>query len=149
MAGLLLGAILSDTMNFTSPTTTEMDIKIAKELEIIAKTNSNDLYVAIVKHGNSLLNRRSIDILYEDKSEFDAVKKSIKMALEDNCKTKGLDLMICLMTDIYGAGSYVLAAGNKNDIIHLIFNDYKEDKMIGKLVSRKKQLLPKIIEVLS
>ena len=169
LAGLLLGAILSDTMNFTSPTTTELDIRTAKILEDISGEKSDELYEEVAKHSDSLLNRRSIDVLYEDYKEFVingfkvgisqatcknseeyfAVKDSIKSALEDNCKTASLDLMICMMTDVYGAGSYVLAAGNKHDTVHQLYSDYDEDKMVSKLVSRKKQMLPSIIEALS
>ena len=169
LAGLLLGAILSDTMNFTSPTTTEIDVRTAKILEDISGEEANELYEEMAKHGDSLLNRRSIDVLYEDykefvingfkvgisqatckdSDEFYAVKDSIKTALEDNCKTATLDLMICMMTDIYGAGSYVLAAGNKHDIVYELYNDYEENKLVSKLVSRKKQMLPSIIEALS
>ena len=169
LAGLLLGAILSDTMNFTSPTTTEIDVRTAKILEDISGEEANELYEEMAKHGDSLLNRRSIDVLYEDykefvingfkvgisqatckdSDEFYAVKDSIKTALEDNCKTATLDLMICMMTDIYGAGSYVLAAGNKHDIVYELYNDYDENKLVSKLVSRKKQMLPSIIEALS
>ena len=57
--------------------------------------------------------------------------------------------MLCMMTDNYGSGSYLLYAGDKSDCMTLIFNDYDEDKLISKLVSRKKQLLPKVIEALS
>ena len=169
MAGLLLGAILSDTMNFTSPTTTSLDIEVSKELENISGVKSDELYGEIVKHGESLLNRKSIDILYEDYKEFEingfkigisqatckdsdeyfAVKDSIKNALEDSYKTASLDLMLCMMTDTYGAGSYLLAAGNKKSILRLMYPEYNEDKLVSKLVSRKKQLLPNIIEVLS
>ena len=169
LAGLLLGAILSDTMNFTSPTTTEIDVRTAKILEDISGEEANELYEEMAKHGDSLLNRRSIDVLYEDykefvingfkvgisqatckdSDEFYAVRDSIKTALEDNCKTATLDLMICMMTDIYGAGSYVLAAGNKHDIVYELYNDYDENKLVSKLVSRKKQMLPSIIEALS
>ncbi len=169
MAGLLLGAILSDTMNFTSPTTTSLDVEMAKKLEEISGVDSNELYEGIVSHGDSLLNRRTVDVLYEDYKEFVingfkvgisqatiknndeyfAVKDSIKSTLDDTSKTSNLDLMICMMTDIYGAGSYVLASGNKHDVVKLMYPDYDENKMVSKLVSRKKQMLPGIIEVLS
>ena len=169
MAGLLLGAILSDTMNFTSPTTTSLDIELASKLEEVSGVKSDELYEQIVKHGESLLNRKSIDILYEDYKEFDisgfkigisqatckdsdeyfAVKDSIKTSLEDNCKTASLDLMLCMMTDTYGAGSFLLAAGNKKDVLKLMYPEHSEDKLVSKLVSRKKQLLPDLIEVLS
>ena len=169
MAGLLLGAILSDTMDFTSPTTTTLDIEIASKLEKLSGIKANELYEGIVSHGDSLLDRRTVDVLYEDYKEFVingfkvgisqatiknndeyfAVKEAIKSTLADTCKTSGLDLMICMMTDIYGAGSFVLASGNKHDALNMMYPDYNEDKMVGKLVSRKKQMLPSIIEVLS
>ena len=57
--------------------------------------------------------------------------------------------MICMMTDVYGAGSYVLAAGSKSETVYQLYSDYDEDKLVSKLVSRKKQMLPNIIEALS
>ncbi|MDO4499976.1 MAG: putative manganese-dependent inorganic diphosphatase [Erysipelotrichaceae bacterium] len=169
MAGLLLGAILADTMNFNSPTTTHYDIDIAKKLEEISGVNADELYSNLVKHGESLMNRKSIDILYEDYKEFDvsghkfgicqatcrdeeeflAIKESLLKTLEEVCATKNFDLIIAMMTDTYGSGSYLMAGGPRKALIEEMYPEREDNFFVSKVVSRKKQLLPRIIEVLS
>ncbi len=169
LAGLLLGAVLSDTMNFKSPTTTILDKKVAAELEKISGVNGDELYKEIVKHGKPLSNRRSIDILYDDYKSYDinglkvgisqatckdkeellSVKDSLKIAMEEACKTRDLDLIICMLTDPNGSGSYLLSCGDKENIIEEMYPNRKENNFVVRLMSRKKQLLPEVIKVLS
>ena len=169
LAGILLGAVLSDTLNLNSPTTTSVDKEVAEKLEKICGINGNMLYEEIVKHGESLQSKKSIDILYDDykeysingkkvgiaqaickdEEEFLAVKDAIDIALEEACKSKQSDLLICMLTIPTGAGSYLISKGNSANVIEEIYPDKKDNFFISKLVSRKKQLLPKIIEVLS
>ena len=169
LAGLLLGAILSDTMNFKSPTTTPLDKETAKKLEKISGVNGNELYNGIIKHAESLENRKSIDILYDDyknydvngvkigisqatckdEEEYKAVKDSLVSAMEEACKSRGLDLMICMLTDPNGSGSYLITSGERKDVINEMYPNRKENDFVSKLMSRKKQLLPEVIKVLS
>ena len=169
LAGLLLGAILADTLNLNSPTTTSIDKEIAKKLEKISDVNGKKLYEEMLKHGESLQSKKSIDILYDDykeyningnkigiaqaicksKDEYLAVKDAIEVALEEACKSKQSDLLICMLTNPTGSGSYLIAKGNKANIIEEIYPDRRENFFISKLMSRKKQLLPDIIRELS
>lgn len=169
LAGLLLGAILSDTMNFKSPTTTILDKEIASKLEKISKVNSDELYKEIVKHGQSLGSRKTIDILYDDYKNYDIngikigisqatckdeeeylqVKDSLDITMLEACKTRGLDLMICMLTDPNGRGSYLITSGERKELISGIYPDRKENNFVSKLMSRKKQLLPEVIKALS
>lgn len=169
LAGLMLGAILSDTLNFMSPTTTDLDKEMANKLEKISKVKSNELYKEIVKHAKSLTSRKNIDILYDDyknyevngvkigisqapckdEAEFNSVKDSLLTVMDEALKTRNLDLIICMLTDPNGRGSYLLIAGDKKDIINEMYPNRLKDDFIPKLMSRKKQLLPEVIKVLS
>ncbi|MBR2577927.1 MAG: putative manganese-dependent inorganic diphosphatase [Erysipelotrichaceae bacterium] len=169
MAGLLLGAILSDTMNFMSPTTTELDIQTAKKLEKLSGVNSDELYGEIIRHGESLSSRKSIDILYDDyknydingikvgisqaackdEEEYKAVKEQLTAAMEEACKSRGLDIMMCMLTDPTGSGSYLLSCGDRQEVIYEMYPGRRDDEFVKKLMSRKKQLLPELIRALS
>lgn len=169
LAGILLGAILSDTLNFLSPATTEVDKEIAIKLEKLSGVNKDELYKEIIKHEESIQSKRSIDILYDDYKEYEingnklgiaqatckdekeflAVKDALYNALQDACKSKRFDLMICMLTNPNGAGSYLIACGDKDSIIEEMYPNRKENNFVSKLMSRKKQLLPNIIKVLS
>ncbi|MBR3228142.1 MAG: putative manganese-dependent inorganic diphosphatase [Erysipelotrichaceae bacterium] len=169
LAAIMLGAILSDTMNFNSPTTTDLDRETAVRLEMVSGLKSDELYKEIIKHAESLQNRRSIDILYDDYKSFDifgnkvgisqatckdagefaAVKDLLIAAMDEALKTRGLDLIICMLTDPSGSGSYLLARGERKDIINEMYPNHREDGFVNNLMSRKKQLLPAVIKALS
>ena len=165
LAGLLLGAIVSDTMNFRSPTTTSLDIATKEKLEKIAKVSADELSKGLIEHSASLLNKRNIEIVYDDfkefnidgnkvglsqavcksKEEYDALKSNLAKYMEDACKSGGYDLMAIMLTNPNGSGSYVLAAGSRKEIVKSAFSLDKSGFVNG-LVSRKKQLLPGLIE---
>ncbi|MBR5341885.1 MAG: putative manganese-dependent inorganic diphosphatase [Erysipelotrichaceae bacterium] len=167
LAGILLGAIVSDTMNFKSPTTTALDIETAKKLEKICGCKAEELSKGLIDHSESLLNKRFIEIVYNDfkefniegnkvgltqavcksKSEYDALKVNLGKYLEDSCKTGGYDLMVSMLTNPNGTGSFVLAAGSRRRVVNEAFTIDK-DGFVSGLVSRKKQLLPGLISAL-
>lgn len=164
LAGLLLGAIVSDTMNFKSPTTTDIDIQTAKKLEKISGVKANDLSKGMVEHSESLLSKRIIDIVYNDfkefniddnkvgltqtvcksKDEYEKIKIDLQKYMEDSCKTGGYDLMVAMLTNPNGSGSYYISVGPRKDVADKAFKIDKNGFVSG-LVSRKKQLLPGII----
>ena len=165
LAGLLLGAIISDTMNFKSPTTTPLDIDVAKKLEKISGVNINELSKRMIEHNESLLNKRHIEIVYNDfkefniegnkvglaqavcksKDEYEKLKDDLQKYLDDACKSGGYDLMVAMLTNPNGSGSYLIYSGDKKAVIKDCFVLNKES-FVRDLVSRKKQLLPGIIE---
>jgi manganese-dependent inorganic pyrophosphatase len=168
LAGLLLGAIVSDTMNFRSPTTTSIDIETAKKLEEYSGIKAEDISKGLIEHSESLLNKRYIEIVYNDfkefniegnkvgltqavcksKEEYDALKSPLGKYLEDSCKTGGYDLMAAMLTNPNGSGSYILSAGARRNVVKSAF-DIDKDGFVEGLVSRKKQLLPGIINALN
>ena len=169
MASILLGAIISDTMNFKSPTTTNVDIEIKEKLEKIAKLHANDLSKEMIANSESILSKRMIEIVYNDfkefnydsnrigvaqdicksKQEYNALKNNLKQYLVDACKTNNYDLLVVMLTNPNGSGSYLIYAGNKSNIIERIYSNSTKDGFVEKLVSRKKQLLPFILKELN
>ncbi len=167
LAGIMLGAIVSDTMNFRSPTTTQIDIETAKKLEAICGVSASDLSKGMIEHSESLLNKRHIEIVYNDfkefniegnkvglsqavcksKEEYDALKNDLAKYMEDSCKTGSYDLMAIMLTNPNGSGSYVLSAGARKRVVREVFTINKDGFVEG-LVSRKKQLLPGLISAL-
>ena len=168
LAGLLLGALVSDTMNLKSPTTTLIDIDIAKKLEKISGVKANELSKEMIKHTDSLLSKRLIQIVYDDfkefnfdgvkvglaqslcksSDEFNTIKKELQQYLNDCAKSGSYDLMIIMLTNPNGSGSYVLSAGDKEHLLNEMFSNKIKNDYVSGLVSRKKQLLPKVIKCL-
>ena len=166
LAGLLLGAIVSDTMNLKSPTTTKTDIEMVRKLEKISGISGNDLSKEMIKHTDSLLSKRFIQIVYDDfkefnfdgikvglaqslcksSGEFETIRKDLQQYLNDCAKSGSYDLMIIMLTNPNGSGSYVLAAGEKAYLLEEMFTKRINNNYVGGLVSRKKQLLPKVIK---
>lgn len=166
LAGLMLGAIISDTMNFKSPTTTKTDLEITKKLEKISGIKSNSLSKEMIKHTESLLSKRFIQIVYDDfkefnfdgvkvglaqaacksREEFNAIKNELQLYLNDSSKTGSYELMIMMLTNPNGSGSYLLAAGNKAYMLDDMFGKKMVNNFVSGLVSRKKQLLPRVIK---
>ena len=164
LAGLLLGAVLSDTMNFKSPTTTAVDIEAAKKLVKISGVDPDELFRSIIEHADSLLGKRLIEIVYNDfkefsidgnrvglsqavcksKEEYHKLKDDLQKYLDDSCKSGGYDLMAIMLTLANGSGSYVLSAGHRKSVVKDGFKR-NEEGFVNGLVSRKKQLLPGII----
>ena len=167
LAGLLLGAILSDTMNFKSPTTTSVDIEAAGKLARISGVDPDELFRSIIEHADSLLGKRLIEIVYNDfkefsidgnrvglsqavcksRDEYHKLKDDLQRYLDDSCKSGGYDLMAIMLTLANGSGSYVLSAGHRKQVVKDGFKRNEEGFVTG-LVSRKKQLLPGIIAAL-
>ena len=168
MAGLLLGGIVADTMNFKSPTTTKIDIETAKKLEKLSGCKAEELQEAFIKQSESLLNKRAKDIVYDDFKEFDlgeykvglsqaicksadeykSIRSSVSQYVDEIVNVGGYDLFVIMLTDPNGSGSYIIYSGRKQDVIAKIFPKMTVNHFVNHLISRKKQLLPLLIEEL-
>ena len=169
MAGLLLGGIIADTLNFKSPTTTKIDIEMAKRLEKMAEVTIKEISEGLINASESILNKRNIEIVYNDfkefeihnlriglsqtqiknKDEFFKVKDKMSEYLNEVCAMQKYDLLGVMFTMQNGSGSYFLEAGDHKGTIVKAFSDIiKEDSYAPEVVSRKKQVLPAIIAYL-
>ncbi len=169
VAGLLLSAILSDTLNFQSPTCTSRDIETAKRLGPIADVDIGDLAIKIINAGSTLLGKTPDEIIESDLKEFVLGKFRIGIGqvysidsenlsdmqaellsrMEYTCGKKGLSLLMLLVTDLKSGGSRVLLAGERQDIF---FRAYAVEPTGGTIflpgvLSRKKQVVPLIMSL--
>ncbi|ADG13329.1 DHHA2 domain protein [Methanocaldococcus infernus ME] len=164
LAGLLLSAILSDTVLFKSPTTTELDKEMAKKLaEIAGVKDIESLGLEILKAKSVVSKMEPEEIIKMDFkdfnfngkkvgigqveiidiSEIEDKKKRIKELLEEKLKSEGYDLILFMITDIMKEGSEILVIGNK-EMFEKAFNVKLENNSIflPGVMSRKKQVVP-------
>ncbi len=169
IAGLLLSAILSDTLLFTSPTCTDKDKIAAEKLSKIAKVNVDEYGHEMMKAGSSIEGMDIKDLVYNDFKTYNLSGKqigisqittmdfeSIESKLEEivdylNTKNEnGYDLAVMFVTDIIKNGSYIIYNDSSSDIIKESFHlkNIKQGIFVKDLVSRKKQMLPNILETM-
>ena len=160
---LLLSAIVSDTLLFKSPTCTDEDVQIAKELAEIAEVDVEKYGLDMLKAGTDLSDKSVKELLTMDAKEFtmgnakveiaqinavdiDAIyEKQAELEAEINniIEEKGLDLFLLAVTDIIHSNSEVLALGNASKNVEDAFNVQLElnRALLKGVVSRKKQIV--------
>lgn len=169
MAGLMLSAILSDTLLLKSVTTTDYDKKAVEALSKIAEVNIEEYGHEMIKAGFSIKGKKIEELLEEDIKTFRVNDKMVginqifTMDYEEIAKDKDefiekindlasgkFDMVITLVTDIEKNGSYVFFDEKSENLVKDIFNDYDfvEGTYIQDLLSRKKQVVPNVMEVL-
>ena len=170
IAGLMLSGIISDTLLFRSPTTTGKDKEAVFDLADIAKVDYESYGMEMLKAGSSLKNKTKEEVLYTDFKNFNVNNSKIGigqiLTLSPNDVLDELDeyvklvnevaehndnLIIALfVTDIIKNGSYIIYNETARDILDNCFdiNDLKEGAFIPECVSRKKQIIPNIIDFL-
>jgi manganese-dependent inorganic pyrophosphatase len=170
LAGILVSAILSDTVVFKSATTTADDIKIAKQLAKIAKiSNLKTFGIEIKKQKASLKGMTAKQILNSDYKVFDAGGKKfavgqievvelkeaksrapeiLKEMEEANLK-EGLAFTVLMITDIINCASELLVAGDASAVEKAFSKTCDNNCVyIKNMMSRKKDLLPSLLKSL-
>lgn len=168
IAGLMLSAIISDTLLFKSPTCTQKDIDVANELANIAKINVSEYGMEMLKAGTDLSDYSAEELICIDSKEFEANGLKVQVAqvntacIDDVLKNKeeienamkafmeknSIDIFMLAITDIIESNSEAIVLGNRTDIIEKGFNVKLEDNtaFLPGVVSRKKQIIPVIME---
>lgn len=162
IAGLLLSAILSDTLIFKSPTTTELDKQAALTLAEIAKVDYEKYGMEMFKAGTSLEGFSIEQIVNMDFKEFNISNKKVGigqvMTLDiDSVLSKKeqflayinsteFDILILAVTDIINEGSYLIYKGEDKVISEAFDVDATQGIFVEGIVSRKKQLVPKLTD---
>ncbi|MCI9279771.1 MAG: putative manganese-dependent inorganic diphosphatase [Bacilli bacterium] len=169
MAGLMLSAILSDTLLLKSVTTTDLDRKVVEELANIAEVDIQKYGHDMVKAGFSIKGKKAEELLEEDiktfrvKDKFVGISQiftmdydDIKADMEnfinkiDDLASSKFDMVITLITDIEKNGSYIFYDRKSENVVRAVLNNetFKQGDYIQDLLSRKKQLVPNVMEVL-
>ena len=171
IAGILLGAVVSDTLLFKSPTCTPTDTKIARKLAKIAQVDIQEFAMDMFKAGTSLAGKTVEEIFNQDFKKFlfengtvgvgqvntmdiegfaeykaEMLEYMTKFAQDNN-----LDFVALLLTDVINANSEIFAAGPKAYLVEQAFNIKLNDSQatLKGVISRKKQVVPAITAVMS
>jgi manganese-dependent inorganic pyrophosphatase len=163
IAGILLSSILSDTVIFKSPTTTEKDRQMAEKLNKILKIDLEEFGKEIKKAGMDL-DKPAKELILRDFKEFvfdnkkfgigqieiveietflNERKQEINKAMEQVKKDNNYDCLIFAVTDILKEGSELFVKGEEEKIEKIFNVKLKEESTwIAGLMSRKKQIVP-------
>ena len=166
IAGLMLSAIISDTLLFKSPTCTQQDIDAAHELAQIAGVDIDVYGLEMLKAGADLSKKTAEQLISLDAKEFPMGSSKVEIAqvntvdvndvfarraeLETLINTrideKGLDLFVFVVTNILTNDSTILTLGQELNKVEQAFNvtlDNNTATLKG-VVSRKKQIVPNL-----
>lgn len=171
MAGLMLSAIISDTLLFKSPTCTEHDVNACKYLADIAGVNLREYGLELLKAGTNLSSKTEYQILNMDMKVFeldkgrfgiaqvntvneeDLLSKKDKFIVEIDKMLKDLNLegFMFVITNILTNDSVAIVRGNKVDILESAFDKKAVDDVftLPGVVSRKKQIVPPLTKAAS
>ncbi|WP_440619606.1 manganese-dependent inorganic pyrophosphatase [Bacillus subtilis] len=171
IAGLMLSAIISDSLLFKSPTCTDQDVAAAKELAEIAGVDAEEYGLNMLKAGADLSKKTVEELISLDAKEFTLGSKKVEIAqvntvdIEDVKKRqaeleaviskvvaeKNLDLFLLVITDILENDSLALAIGNEAAKVEKAFNVTLENNtaLLKGVVSRKKQIVPVLTDAMA
>ncbi|AEF93850.1 Inorganic diphosphatase [Desulfotomaculum nigrificans CO-1-SRB] len=170
IAGILLAGIISDTLFFKSPTTTQMDRQAVDELNLVLNLNLDNFAMQMFKVGTSLEGNSIEEIFYKDFKQFDlegykvGIGQVFTLDIEDvfnrkeqfiefvhkTHENKGYFLTLLVITDILKEGSYLIFRCENNSFISVAFNvEPTQGIFVPGIVSRKKQVVPQILDAIN
>ena len=170
IAGLMLSALISDSLLFKSPTCTDEDVAAANELAKIAEVDANQYGLAMLKAGADLSDKTVEQLITLDAKNFDMGDKKVKIAqvnavdtndvlsqqkqieeaIEAVIAKENLDLFLFVVTDILTNDSVGIALGKMSNAVEKAFNvglDNHTATLKG-VVSRKKQIVPVLTDTI-
>ena len=169
-AGLMLSAIISDTLLFKSPTCTQCDAKAGKELAEIVGVDLKEYGLEMLKAGTALGDKSEAELLNMDMkifeidgekigvaqvntvNEAEVLERKEKLLAEiDNIIAKeGLKFFMLAITNILTNDSTALVSGNGNDVIEKAFGEKVDSNLVTLkgVVSRKKQIIPPLTKAI-
>lgn len=169
LAGLMLSAIVSDTLLLKSPTTTDDDRKALEELAKIANIDVETYGLEMLKAGTDLSSKSELELVDGDAKSFDMGGKTIRIGqvntvdlddvfsreaalvktMEEENQKNGYDMFLLLATNILSSDSRLLVVGEPKDIVEKAFDTELSDHNTADLpgvVSRKKQVVPPLMD---
>lgn len=171
VAGLLSAAIISDTLFFKSPTSTNVDKMALKRLTEIANIDPEAFAKEMFKAGTSLKDRTVDEIFHQDfkvftlhnlkigiaqvstmdMEGFSVIKNDMLSLMEKKASEDNFNLLVLMLTDILQGGSELLVVGKDKELVSRAFNE----KLTGSsmylpgILSRKKQVIPPITSAIT
>lgn len=169
LAGLMLSAIISDTLLLKSPTTTDEDREALRALAEIADIDVNSYGIDMLKAGTDLDSKSDLDMVDGDAKSFELGGKTLRIGqvntvdladvfarqaelektMQSEIDANGYDMFLLLATNILNSDSELLVVGEPKDVVETAFgaklNDQNRMSLPG-VVSRKKQVVPQLTE---
>lgn len=168
IAGLLMAAIISDTMLFKSPTATLKDRDTAEKLAVLAGLNLEEFGMAVLRAGTRLGDMTVSELLRYDVKEFQigeyrvavaqlavldpeeilGAREQIEEDMESMCHRGHYDIVLFMITDIIKEGTYLLYSGKQSVLIAEAFGSGEGEELLylPGVMSRKKQIIPPLSE---
>lgn len=169
IAGLMLSAIISDSLLFKSPTCTPEDVAAARELAAIAGVDAEKYGLDMLKAGANLADKSIDELVSLDSKEFSMGSAKVEIAqvnavdvndvlsrqaeleakLNGIIAAKGLDLFLFVVTDILNNDSVGVALGKEAAAVEEAYNvklDANRAVLKG-VVSRKSQIVPVLTDI--
>jgi manganese-dependent inorganic pyrophosphatase len=169
LAGMLLSGILSDTLVFRSPTTTERDRDAAEWLAGLTRTEFRSYGEELLRAGSRIAAHPAGEIVDADRKTLEIGGKRVSIgqvevgdlrellprreellaALEDRRERESLALACLMVTDVVSGRSRLLCRGDPPILALLPFARAGEDERdLGEMVSRKQQVVPALHDAL-
>ncbi|EOL44368.1 manganese-dependent inorganic pyrophosphatase [Enterococcus caccae] len=171
IAGMMVSAIISDTLLFKSPTCTQEDIDAANELADIAEINLDGYGLDMLKAGTNLSDKSAETLLDLDAKSFPMGDKNVRIAqvntvdlnevldrqaelevaMNNANSANGYDLFVLIITNILNSDSELLVIGDSLDKVEAAFKVKLDNNraFLNGVVSRKKQVVPQLTEAFS
>ncbi|VDG19413.1 manganese-dependent inorganic pyrophosphatase [Lactiplantibacillus mudanjiangensis] len=168
LAGLMLSAIISDTLLLKSPTTTQTDVDVVKDLAKISGTDYEAYGLDMLKAGTNLASKTETELIEADAKSFNLNGSTVRVAqvntvdlaevfdrqaaFEAAAKAEndanGYDLFLILATNILDSNSELLVVGAPTAPVEAAFGKKIENNRISLpgVVSRKKQVVPPLTD---
>ena len=161
IAGLLLSAIISDTLMFRSPTCTPFDKGVAKRLAEIADVDIEDHAKKMFRAGSDFKNKTTEEIFYQDFKIFHTedcdfgvaqIREQLRPFLPQVLGEKRLNMVYVMLTDILEESSKIIFAGE--DAGKILAHAFKKQEdadgiLLDGIISRKKQMIPTLMNEMS
>lgn len=172
IAGLLLSAIISDTLMFRSPTCTPLDKSVAKRLAEIADVDIEDHAKKMFRAGSDFKNKTTEEIFYQDfkifhtedcdfgvaqisamsGEELEEIGEQLRPFLPQVLGEKRLNMVYVMLTDILEESSKIIFAGE--DAGKILAHAFKKQEdadgiRLDGIISRKKQMIPTLMNEMS
>lgn len=169
IAGLLLAGLVSDTLNLTSPTTTELDAEVLSRLSQISEINPDVFTEQLFSSGSVLTGRPASEAITADCKEYEEAgqrfsvaqieeigfkrfwerHESVVEALEAYRAKNNYLFAGLFITDVVRQTSLLLVAGEEGYLSRIHYPEVKAGVFeLAGVVSRKKQLLPYLVHCL-
>ena len=166
IAGIMLCAILSDTVNFKSPTCTDEDkVAVKALLGVAGVTDQDALFMEMLKAKSSIDGVSMKDLIFRDYKDFDmngkkvgigqielatldqvsGIREELCKAIDD-VKADGRHTVLFMLTDVVKEGTDLVVVSDDAALIEKAFNGKVEGRTmwVDGMMSRKKQVVPSL-----